>query len=110
MIESNTNAFQKFWRGQYGLAVTFWGFFAVGFFVLTNILGRLLWPVLVSVPYWWFMASTQMLYGVIVGVAVWRSANNYGRFKAWAVSAKVAICVWFGASLWVLASTMPHSN
>lgn len=100
----------RIWRGRYSLAVTFWGFFIFGFLALTIIFAGLLWPVFVSVPYWWFVAALQLLFGIVVGVGVWRSADSYSGPTPWAIAAKAAVCLWLGWALYQLAATAPISD
>ncbi len=65
--------YRKLWYGQYSLARSFWGFFVLGTFVGV-ILGMN--PVFLFLPAALIYRPVFLVYQIIAGVGVWRSANG----------------------------------
>ena len=105
--ERAANPIRRLWRGEYSLPAVFWGLFVLGFFVLTSVLGRLLWPIFASVPYRWFVATIQLAFGITVGLGVWRSADTHRGHPFWAHAARVVVSLWLVVAVWYLATTAP---
>ncbi|MBG0789473.1 MAG: hypothetical protein H0S80_03130 [Desulfovibrionaceae bacterium] len=86
--------FKRLWRGEIGLARTFWIYgFAVGFclrlipLLLVGLLGPNPAFVLALMVYALFLIAYQ----VFIAVAIWRSAGRYQGNRAWAFLAKAMV-------------------
>lgn len=77
----------KVWRGDAGLARTYWLFGVIGSFVWGLLLGGVKpGSVLAIVGVVLFL-----IYIVMVNVGTWRAASRYDGPKAWAILAKMAV-------------------
>jgi hypothetical protein len=89
--------FWKLWRGQYPLWVSFWGFYVVGYFVLSA-LSIHISPLFHTYP--WRPISVVVLivpYNVVSTVGLWRSAFAYvtsARGRLWPLAATVTVALW----------------
>lgn len=85
------DAIAQVWRGQAGLAKTYWGW---------GLLGGLLWGVTLSAVTPGSLAAILALlvfaaYFVIVNTGIWRAASRYQGMAVWAGLAKVAAVIGF---------------
>ena len=82
----------RIWRGEEGLARTFWGY---GFGA--NILFTMLMIMALSLhlPAWGIMAVLlfRLVYMVFISVGIWRSAGRYTGNQAWAFLAKFMVVI-----------------
>lgn len=77
----------RVWRGEEGLARTYWGW---------SFLGGILWGVAINLlppgnPLGIPVLLAFLVYIVIVSVGIWRAATKYQGPRVWAVLAKVAV-------------------
>jgi hypothetical protein len=88
---------EKFWRGDFGLARSFWEF-AILYGTLANLAATLAsfaalaggLPPLLAVVLFFLPAP----YNLLTVVAVWRSAAAYRGPPHWALLARVTVLVW----------------
>lgn len=85
------DAIAQVWRGQAGLAKTYWGW---------GLLGGLLWGVALSAVTPGSLPAILALlvfsaYFVIVNTGIWRAASQYQGLAIWAGLAKVAAVIGF---------------
>jgi hypothetical protein len=86
----------RIWRGEEGLARTFWVY---GFAVNILLKGLLLLIAFVSsgVPTFGLavlgVLAFSLVYSIFIWVGIWRSASRYAGPKTWAVLAKIAVVV-----------------
>jgi hypothetical protein len=82
------NILLRLWRGQLGLAVTYWVF---------GVLGRIIWFIAIDLlmpntRIGTFLLSACMIgYSIIVYVGIWRAADRYTGRKEWAFLAKCVV-------------------
>lgn len=101
----------KIWRGDAGLARTYWGF---------GVLGGLLWAIPLSIVtpgsfVALFMVAAMFSYIIIVNVGTWRAASRYQGPKTWATLAKIAVaaipvCLVIGTLAAVIIPALHGSN
>jgi hypothetical protein len=84
----------RLWTGQYPLVQAFWGFGFVGWWALLFAMafvisflrahggGNFLLPIGVAL---------HLVYGALVGVGIWRSADNYKGSAGWSIAAKIVV-------------------
>lgn len=73
----------KLWRGELGLAKTFWGFAILGK-VLIALCGLAVDHLTDSGRAMMWFASVEVGYGFLVAVAVFRASRHFAGRKAWA--------------------------
>jgi hypothetical protein len=90
--------FGRFWRGEYSLPRSFWGFYVLGylaaFLVLT--LAAIPFFLLHLHPFGRILQIGYFVYPLWAGIGVWRSAKAYpftgaARFWAWAAQGVVLV-------------------
>lgn len=89
-----TNPIVSLWRGNYPLAVTYWGWAVVGGLLLrafANFLIQTAPPGGVGSAFIAIVVLATIAYQILVGVGVWRSANRYTGWKTWAVLAQAGV-------------------
>ena len=92
------------WRGEIGLAITYWVFWVLGSCVIYMIAGALTAAITSGVVLV-LGRLTAVSYAVFVSVAIWRSAGLYQGPRLWAVLARVAVVL--GAVQLLAAVLMP---
>ena len=111
-LERSQRTIPKLWRGQYGLAKTWWLFGVLGTALLNLVSGPLNAAVAATPPdgiagiALWLAAllvgAVGILYGVVVTVAIVRAATAYGGRRLWPRLAITAIAAaWLGAVMFV---------
>ena len=87
----------KLWRGEVGLAQTFWEY-AILYGTLVNLIttGASFAVIASDGPAWIALALflLPIPYNAFVVVAVWRSAARHGGDPSWANAARIAVLVW----------------
>ena len=73
----------RLWRGDVGLAITYWVFGVIGNYLLAIIVASIMGPTVAIV----IMAASTLF----VSVCIWRSATKYEGKPVWAILAKIAI-------------------
>lgn len=110
--DDQVDVVMRTWRGQCGLARTFWLFWFLPSVLLALFCG--------SSAYGWFfgkalslgaslgyfislsLAVSAFIYNVFMGVATWRSAGLYQGHKIWPMAARVYIIAVVGSLIYVL--------
>lgn len=90
---------KSFWRGEWSLLQTFWGFFIVGNTVVGIIVVLLLNTLDLNntVQYltFVFIYLIYLIFYIILVVGTWRSAANYAQIKnkrvTWSILAKIMV-------------------
>jgi hypothetical protein len=83
----------RLWRGEVGLASTYWLYGVVLNGIVLGVIGGTvvgLTGVLVLVVVY---VAFSLAVSVFMAVAIWRSAGNYTGAKLWAVLARVAVVI-----------------
>ena len=102
---------RKLWRGDYGLARTFWGLWISVSIAAGLLLGSL------SGGEAALLGLLQFGYTVVVLVGIWRAATRYEGLKIWSILAKASVLLVPGLLvlglslgwLWILAlAGLPH--
>ena len=91
--------FYKHWLGLQPLPRAFWLFGFVGFFVsgmlVIFLVERPLQMLGYPGPGHALVYAEMWIYAVFAWVGIWRSANFYKGAKSWAITAKMAVVVFF---------------
>ena len=90
---------KSFWRGEWSLLQTFWGFFVVGNLIVGFIVVLLLesFDLNNTVQYltFVFIYLIYLTFYIILVVGTWRSAANYAQIKnkrvTWSILAKIMV-------------------
>ena len=90
---------KSFWRGEWSLLQTFWGFFIVGNTVVGIIVVLLLNTLdsnnTVQYITFVFIYLIYLIFYIILVVGTWRSAANYAQIKnkrvTWSILAKIMV-------------------
>tara|TARA_B100000965_G_C19551402_1_gene740189 strand:- start:998 stop:1366 length:369 start_codon:yes stop_codon:yes gene_type:complete len=90
---------KSFWRGEWSLLQTFWGFFVVGNLIVGFIVVLLLesFDLNNTVQYltYVFIYLIYLTFYIILVVGTWRSAANYAQIKnkrvTWSILAKIMV-------------------
>lgn len=90
---------KSFWRGEWSLLQTFWGFFIVGNTVVGIIVVLLLNTLdsnnTVQYLTFVFIYLIYLIFYIILVVGTWRSAANYAQIKnkrvTWSILAKIMV-------------------
>ena len=90
---------KSFWRGEWSLLQTFWGFFVVGNLIVGFIVVLLLETLDLNntIQYltFVFIYLLYLLFYIILVVGTWRSAANYAQIKnkrvTWSILAKLMV-------------------
>ena len=90
---------KSFWRGEWSLLQTFWGFFVVGNLIVGFIVVLLLETLDLNntVQYltFVFIYLIYLTFYIILVVGTWRSAANYAQIKnkrvTWSILAKIMV-------------------
>ena len=90
---------KSFWRGEWSLLQTFWGFFVVGNLIVGFIVVLLLesFDLNNTVQYltFVFIYLIYLTFYIILVVGTWRSASNYAQIKnkrkTWSILAKLMV-------------------
>ena len=102
---------RKLWLGQYSLPITFWVFYALGFFA-----ALCLFAIILAGSYYFRLGAIGFIIGFVVlnsywfiaAVGVWRSAavgmaSSNWMVRAWAIAARVVVFLAFArALLWLV--------
>jgi hypothetical protein len=80
----------RIWRGEEGLALTFWGYGLGANLLFTMIMVMTLQ---LHLPVWGFAAVLlfRLVYMVFISVGIWRSASRYTGNRVWAYLAKIMV-------------------
>ncbi len=90
---------KSFWRGEWSLLQTFWGFFVIGNLIVGFIVVLLLETLDLNntIQYltFVFIYLLYLLFYIILVVGTWRSAANYAQIKnkrvTWSILAKLMV-------------------
>ena len=90
---------KSFWRGEWSLLQTFWGFFVVGNLIVGFIVVLLLETLNLNntIQYltFVFIYLIYLTFYIILVVGTWRSAANYAQIKnkrvTWSILAKIMV-------------------
>ena len=90
---------KSFWRGEWSLLQTFWGFFVVGNTVVGIIVLLLLDTLDLNNSFQFliflFFYLIYLIFYIILVVGTWRSASNYSKIKnkrvTWSILAKIMV-------------------
>ena len=91
--EMSPTFFGRLWRGEYGLAKTYWLYGVVAGFLLGFLVGFFggFLQALGVLPDARFLNALLLPYSVVSSVGIWRAAGSYDGPKVWAVLARVAV-------------------
>ena len=88
---------RKLWRGEVGLAQTFWEY-TILYGTLLNLMTTVasFAAITTNLPAWIavLVHFAPLPYNAFIAVAVWRSADRYAGDVMWANAARVAVLVW----------------
>jgi hypothetical protein len=97
----------RLYRGEYSLAVTFWGFFVAGNLVVWLVAALLAAPVLFfvsgSLAYAMILALI-FAYWCIVLIGIWRSAGSGRSRPVYQIMPKVLIVLFIANTIWNLVN------